>query len=120
LLANQFVYPLDDRMQIRHDAANPILNVGVAIRRLGWLTGCTWLACFRHRCILRRRTSSSAGAAGEAVNCTKENTKPRSAAATGSAMAMQQTDLMPMPRRSVLLGNLKGETSKGEPERGHC
>src|SRR6516162_8263162 len=54
LLANQFVYPLDGRMQIRHDAANPILDVGAAIRRLGWLTGCTCLACFRHRCILLR------------------------------------------------------------------
>src|SRR6516162_2304871 len=64
LLANQFVYPLDDRMQIRHDAANPILNVGVAIRRLGWLTGCTWLACFRHRCILRRRTTRISCQAG--------------------------------------------------------
>src|SRR5262249_35839611 len=55
-LANQFVDPPDGRMQLRHDATNPILDVGVAIRRIGWSTDCTWFACFRHRCALLRRT----------------------------------------------------------------
>src|SRR6516165_558866 len=73
-------------MQIRHDAANPIINVGVAIRRLGWLTGCTWLACFRHRCILRRRTTPLSSR-GSVVNCESQKAylPPRSASTGGSA-----------------------------------
>src|SRR5262249_36623741 len=80
LVANQFVYPLDGRMQIRHDAANPILNVGVAIRRLGWSTDCTWFACFRHRCALLRRTPNSAAGAAP---LTVASGKPEWAAPVG-------------------------------------
>src|SRR5918994_1006354 len=48
-LADQFVQPLDDGMQIRHHAPDPILDVGVAIRWLRRLSGRIWLAWFRYR-----------------------------------------------------------------------
>src|SRR5207244_2757022 len=48
-LADQFVQPLDDGMQIRHHAPEPILDVRVIIRWHRRLSGRVWLACFRHR-----------------------------------------------------------------------
>ncbi|MGH3142437.1 MAG: hypothetical protein ACRDO9_04820, partial [Gaiellales bacterium] len=42
-LADQFVQPLDGGMHIRHHAPDPILDVGVAIRWHGRLSGRVWL-----------------------------------------------------------------------------
>src|SRR6266511_2982048 len=77
-LADQFVQPLDDGMQIRHHAPDPILEVGVTIRWHGRFSGRIWLAWFRHRTFssVAERSGASAapwraeGAAG--VRCTRE------------------------------------------------
>src|SRR5918996_4049404 len=85
-LADQFVQPLDDGMQIRHHAPDPILDVGVAIRWHRRRSRRIWLAWFLHRTfssVAHFQRSTRASEAESRVQSRGKRLMPRDRGACG-------------------------------------